>query len=84
MTKNVISNSCQLKSSKIGAKNFFYPCDDQTGLFVRKGTEVDILPYLSGRDNENLQAVAIANELVEGAVVSEGIGVYWVDRKNLS
>ena len=79
-----VSNSCQVRSSKLGTKNFLYPCDEQTGLFVRKGTEVRTLPYVSGGENENLQAVSIANELVEGAAITDGCGVYWIDRKNLS
>ena len=80
---NKISNNCQVRSSKVGAKNFFYPCEEQTGLFIRKGTAVEMLPYLSGRDNVDLQAIAVPNNMIEGSPLIEGVGVYWVDRKNL-
>ena len=78
-----IINTCQAKSSVLGAKGFYYPCDDQSGLFIRKGTTVEVLSYLSGRDNPDLQAISVANHLVEGSIVDEGNGVYWVDRKNV-
>ncbi len=78
-----ILNTCQAKASIIGAKGFFYPTDEHTGLLIRKGTVVEILSYVSGRGSENLQAISVPNQLVEGSIIGEGSGVYWVDRKNV-
>lgn len=79
-----ITNSCQVKPSIIGAKGFFYPSDEYTGLYVKKGTVVETLSYLSGKNDNRLQAVAISNSAVEGSIIQDGTSIYWVDRKNIS
>lgn len=79
-----ILNTCKVRSSELGAKGFFYPKhNDDQFFFVQRGTEVKILNFIAGEENSNLQAVAILNRMIEGLDNHDGMGVYWVDRKNV-
>lgn len=78
-----ILSTCQARSSIVGAKGFFYPSNESSGLFIKKGTVVEVLNYLSGGSNESLQAISVPNHLIEGSLLEDGNGVYWVDRKNV-
>jgi hypothetical protein len=82
---NKIANTCKIIPSELGAKQFFYPDHSSNhSLFVRKGTEVEVMNFVSSNENLYLQAVAISNRLVEGLEIQDGVSVYWVDRKNIS
>ena len=82
--RQMIVNSCLVKSSQLGAKGFLYPVDDSRGMFVKKGIEVEILNYIAGENYVGWKAVSIPNSSVENAIIDEGVGVYWIHSKNLS
>lgn len=77
------SCSCSVKSSKLGAKGFYYPSDDSSGLRIKKGTQFEVLHFLAGRSFNDWQAILVDNHLVEGSKLVEGKGVYWILRKNV-
>jgi hypothetical protein len=81
---NRVNCSCQIKTSKLGAKGFYYIDESSQFLSIKKDTPVEILSFVSGRDFADWQAVAIENCLVEGSAFEDGKSVYWIMRKNLS
>lgn len=79
-----ILNSCKAKPSELGAKGFFYPKEDNVNfLFIQKGTDVQLLNFVTGIGDTNLQAIVVSNKQVEGSNSYDGVGVYWIEKKNV-
>jgi hypothetical protein len=77
------SCSCSVRSSTLGAKGFYYPNNESTGLRIKKGAQLEILHFVVGNGDSDWDAVLVDNCHIEGAPISEGKGVYWILRKNL-
>lgn len=78
------SCSCTIKSSKLGAKGFYYPNNELSGLRIKKGTQFEILHFVAGHEFSEWQAILVENNQVEGSPISDGKGVYWILRKNVN
>lgn len=78
-----VKQTCDVRSSSLGAKGFLYPCDESTDLSIREGTIVEFMSYVSYQTDNDLQAISIRNSEVNGSSSDDRVGVYWVSRKNL-
>jgi hypothetical protein len=75
---------CQVRSSNLGAKGFYYINENSSFFSVERDIPVQTLNFVSSREFSEWQAVSIENRLVNGSILNDGHGVFWILRKNLA
>jgi hypothetical protein len=79
-----VNCSCQVRPSDLGTKGFYYINESSSSFSVEKDTPVEPLNFISSREFSEWQAVSIENRLVNGSILDDGYGVFWILRKNLA